>query len=265
MVLRNDFRRRAQSAASLILQPAKFHTAFIDKRGVLDYYNKAMPKKKFKLKPHFGKVSIILIVVAAVLIVADLLTKHFADIYRWEHIIIPGFAEIQGGHHNTAAAFGGFDIGQPALIVLTFILLAFLVFAFICLPEKRVILKTAIAIVIAGAIGNLVDRIWFSAINGGAGYVRDWFGLWIFVGILYCNFADFYIVIGVALVAASLLFFDEWAVFPLTKSAKAAQAARKAEEDKNNAEVNSAREDAAETENNKTQEQPPEGNGNKDE
>lgn len=197
-------------------------------------------KSKLKLKPHFGKVSIILIVVAALLIAADLVTKHFADIYRWELIIIPGFAEIQGGHHNTAAAFGGFDIGQPALIVLTFILLAFLVFAFICLPEKRVILKTAIAIVIAGAIGNLVDRIWFSAINDGAGYVRDWFGLWIFVGILYCNFADFYIVIGVALVAASLLFFDEWAVFPLTKSAKAAQAARRAEEDKKNSEKDAA-------------------------
>jgi len=199
-----------------------------------------MPKKKFnlKLKPHFGKVSIILIVVAALLIAADLLTKHFADIYRWELIIIPGFAEIQGGHHNTAAAFGGFDIGQPALIVLTFILLALLVFAFICLPEKRVILKTAIAIVIAGAIGNLVDRLAFS-------YVRDWFGLWIFVGILYCNFADFYIVIGVVLVALSLLFFDDWAVFPLTKSAKAAQAARRAEEDKKNA----AKDAAAQTEN----------------
>ncbi len=116
------------------------------------------------------------------------------------------------------------QIGQPILITLTFILLALLIFAFICLPERFTVLKTAIAIVIAGAIGNLVDRIAFF-------YVRDWFGLWMFGGMTFCNFADFWIVIGVALAVIDLMFLNEWAVFPLTKKAKAAQAERKAQEE----------------------------------
>ncbi|MDE7214296.1 MAG: hypothetical protein K2N68_00460, partial [Clostridia bacterium] len=86
----------------------------------MGYYVGDMPNKKFnlKLKPHFGKVSIILIAVVAVLLTADLLTKYFEEAYNWNAVFISGFIEIQGGglHRNTAAAFGGFDIGQPALI-----------------------------------------------------------------------------------------------------------------------------------------------------
>ena len=47
----------------------------------------------------------------------------------------------------------------------------------------------------------------------------------------YCNLADFWIVIGVALAVVDLMFLNEWAVIPLTKKAKAAQAARKAQEE----------------------------------
>ena len=61
----------------------------------------------------------------------------------------------------------------------------------------------------------------------------------------FCNFADFWIVLGVVLAVVDMLFLNEWAVFPLTKKAKAAQKAReqaeKAEkeesaDDKNDAE-----------------------------
>lgn len=191
-----------------------------------------MAKKKLKLKPHFGVTSIILIVVAALLVAADLLTKYFEVKYQWEATIIPGVVVIEytiidanpaiAQNFNTAAAFGGLNIGQPALIVLTFVLLAFLITAFILLPERFAVLKTAIAIVIAGAIGNLVDRL---MLNG----VRDWFGLWMF-GMTYCNLADFWIVIGVIIAVIDLLFLNEWALLPLTKKAKAAQKKRREEE-----------------------------------
>lgn len=185
-----------------------------------------MAKKKIKLKPHFGVTSAILIGVVILLIAADLLTKYFEVKYLWDCEIIPGVVQIQStykyGHFNVAAAFGGLNIGQPALITLTFVLLALLVAAFIFLPERFTVLKTAIAIVIAGAIGNLVDRL---ALGG----VRDWFGLWMF-GMTYCNLADFWIVIGVILAVIDLLFLNEWALIPLTKKAKVAQKARKAEE-----------------------------------
>ena len=44
-----------------------------------------------------------------------------------------------------------------------------------------------------------------------------------------CNFADFWIVFGTIIAVIAMLFIDEWSVFPLTKSAKAAQEKRKQE------------------------------------
>jgi len=183
---------------------------------------------KRKLKPHFGKLSIILLVVIAVLIAADLLTKHFEEKYCWELTIIPNVVIIHHGVPNYGVAFG-IQIGQIPILVITFVLLAAMVFAFIVLPNRYVLLKVAISLVIAGAIGNIVDRI-------ALGYVRDWFGLWMFGTIAYCNFADFYIVIGAILAALDMLFLNEISVFPLTKKAKAFQAARKEEEEKKKSE-----------------------------
>lgn len=61
--------------------------------------------------------------------------------------------------------------------------------------------------------------------------VRDWFGLNIFGRMAFCNFADFWIVLGAILAVLDLMFLNEFAVIPLTKTAKAAQAAKKAEEE----------------------------------
>ncbi|MDE6667044.1 MAG: signal peptidase II [Clostridia bacterium] len=184
---------------------------------------------KKKIKPHFGILSIILLVIIAVLIVADLLTKHFEVEYKWNAVIIPHVVEIDSGHKNWGIAFG-IPIGSIPVLIITFILLAAMIFSFIVLPNRYVLLKVAISLVIAGAIGNIVDRI-------ALGYVRDWFGLWMFGGMTYCNFADFFIVIGAILAAVDMLFINEIAVFPLTKKAKAFQAARKEEEERKKAEA----------------------------
>lgn len=184
-----------------------------------------------KLKPHFGKLSIILLVVIAVLIAADLITKHFEEAQGWTSNgpVLGGLVDIECGVHNYGVAFG-FTIGSIPALIITFILLGAMIFSFIVLPNRFILLKIAISIVIAGAIGNIVDRILF-------GYVRDWFGLWMFGGIAYCNFADFWIVIGAVLAAVDMLFINEVSVFPLTKKAKAFQAARREEEEKKKAET----------------------------
>ena len=186
---------------------------------------------KRKIKPHFGKLSIILLVVIAVLIAADLLTKHFEEAYDWTSNgpVLGGLIDIKNGVHNYGVAFG-FTIGSIPALIITFILLGAMIFSFIVLPNRFVLLKIAISLVIAGAIGNIVDRIAF-------GYVRDWFGLWMFGNIAYCNFADFWIVIGAILAAFDMLFINEISVFPLTKKAKAFQAARKEEEERKKAET----------------------------
>lgn len=184
-----------------------------------------------KLKLQFGKLSVILLAVIAFLIFADLITKYLEEQFVWNAVIIPDFVVIKSGVHNPGCAFSFLDehpeVGQPILITLTFILLAVMIFAFLFLPNRFVVTKIAISLIIAGAIGNLVDRIVFR-------YVRDWFGLNMFGRIAYCNFADFWIVIGAALAVIDMLFLNEWAVFPLTKHAKEVQRAKKEEEERKN-------------------------------
>lgn len=183
---------------------------------------------KNKIKPHIGVLSIILIGVIALLIASDLVTKHFEEAYHWNKVIIPNFIEINCCKRNPGCAFSLLnenpEVGQPILITVTFIMLAVVAFMFVVLPERFVILKIAASLVIAGAIGNLVDRLIFRE-------VRDWFGLNMFGSMTSCNFADFFIVIGAILAVVDLLFLNEWAVFPLTKKAKQVQAERKLAEE----------------------------------
>ncbi len=181
--------------------------------------------KKGKLKPQFGVKSIILIVVCALLITADLVTKGLEEAFNWQLRIIPGWIEIWGNIRNPGCAFSFLDnspYGQPVLITLTVIMLLILIFAFIFVPQRFTVLKVAISIVTAGAVGNLVDRCAFLQ-------VRDFIGLNMLFngGLVYCNLADFWIVIGAALAVIDLLFLNEWAVFPLTMKAQEAQKKRR--------------------------------------
>ncbi len=180
-------------------------------------------------KPQFGKKSIIFTVMAAFLLFADLISKYLEEKFHpWKLTILPGVVELQSGHRNDGVAFGLFggnpEVAQPLFIAFTLILTVALIAAFIMLPEKFTLLKLACAMIISGAIGNLVDRIMFS-------YVRDWFGLWMNPfskdPIAYCNFADFWVVIGTVIAVIDLMFLNEMAVVPLTEKAKAAQQKQK--------------------------------------
>lgn len=188
-----------------------------------------MINKKFK--PNIGVKSITLILICATLIAIDLLTKYLVKLNpSWSMEIIPGWIELDGGiPNNQGCAFSFLNdnpqIGQPLFITLTFIMLAFLIPIFIFLPERFTLMKITLAIIIAGAVGNLVDRLAFRS-------VRDFIGLnmqFNTQNLVYCNFADFCVVVGAILAILDLMFFGEWAVFPLTKKAKEAQAKQKEE------------------------------------
>ena len=185
---------------------------------------------KGKLKPNIGVKSIIFVAVCVALVAIDLITKYFAKHNQWDWVIIRGWIELDGSiPNNQGCAFSFLNdnpqIGQPLLISLTSVMAVFLIGVFIFLPERFILMKLTVAIVIAGAIGNLVDMLAFRS-------VRDFIGLNMqFNGnLVYCNFADFCITVGAVLAVLDLLFLGEWAVFPLTKSAKAAQAKKKEEE-----------------------------------
>ncbi len=179
-----------------------------------------------KIKPDVKLKSWILVAVFAVLIFLDLLFKYLEETYEWDCVIISGLVEIHHGIRNPGCAFSFLndnpDIGQPLLISVTSVLLVVLVVAFILLKEKYMVTKTSVAIIAAGAVGNLVDRCMFRE-------VRDFFGLNMF-GMTYCNFADFFIVIGAILLVIDILFLEEWSVLPLTKKARAGAEEREARE-----------------------------------
>ncbi|MDE6075535.1 MAG: signal peptidase II [Clostridia bacterium] len=179
-------------------------------------------KKKFKLKIHFGKISAILIAVFVVLLTADLVLKYCEETYNWTFKVIPGLIYVESGSRNTGAAFSFLsdtEWGRIFFIVITFIMLIVMIAAFLLLPERFVGLKVALVMVAAGALGNLVDRLWLQS-------VRDFVWVNIFGSWACCNFADFWIVFGVIYAVIDILFINEWAVFPLTKTAKEAAKAR---------------------------------------
>lgn len=188
---------------------------------------------KHKLKVHFGKVSAILIAVFAVLLTLDLVLKYCEEKYAWNFTVIPKFIWVESGMRNTGAAFSFLsdtEWGRIFFIVITFIMLGVMIAAFLLIPEKFAVLKTAIVMIASGALGNLIDRLALKS-------VRDFVWMNIFGSYACCNFADFWIVLGVVLAVVDMLFLNEWAIFPLTKRAKAAAKARAAAENQPEAEA----------------------------
>ena len=174
-----------------------------------------------RIKSNLTWKSAIFFGVFAVLLATDLITKHLEELNSWNFTVIPGFIEVESGHRNPGAGFSWLadkSWGQPFLIALTFVLCAVIVGFMLGLSDDRhFVLKLCLYIVFAGAIGNLVDRLAF-------GEVRDF--VWLLIVDAYCNFADFWIVLGGIALVVVLLFFDEGAVFPLTRRAKQAQRER---------------------------------------
>lgn len=163
--------------------------------------------------------------VCAALILVDQLTKYFNAKDAWEFTVIKNFIWVVPVQYNDGAAFSLFGDkawGMAFLIAVTIIALILMICFFLFVPNKFTVLKVALVMIIAGAIGNLIDRCAFY----GKG-VRDFVWIKMFGVQSCCNFADFWIVIGAVVAVIDFMFLNELAVFPLTKKARAAQAAKK--------------------------------------
>jgi signal peptidase II len=118
--------------------------------------------------------------------------------------VIPGFFNLTHVH-NRGALFGFFNRsdGSPVHLVLTLASLAALIVviaAFIKIPPHQTGLKITLSLVLAGAIGNLMDRVF-------RGYVIDFLDFYIH-GYHWPNFnvADSCITIGAGLLMYFVLF-----------------------------------------------------------
>jgi signal peptidase II len=114
---------------------------------------------------------------------------------------------------NEGASFGIFQGAQVFFIIMTIIVLIAAVYIMIRYRDKHNrFIKVLIAVLFAGALGNLIDRIAF-------GYVRDFidfrlFSFWTYV----FNIADAALVVGAILLAVYILFFYKDKKKPLERS-----------------------------------------------
>lgn len=161
--------------------------------------------QKKKIDPKVLKTillfAVIETVITAVLVTADILTKYYAFL----NIPSTGDIEYLGGFltitavKNTGASFGIFGSSTVALTIVSF-LCSLLVYGFAIYTERTrtPLLRAALVFVLAGAVGNLIDRFFL-------GYVRDMIQLSIFPWVF--NVADTYLTVGVILLLIYVVFF----------------------------------------------------------
>ena len=139
--------------------------------------------------------------IAGVLVVADQVTKllirRSLELYDTT-VVIPNLLSLTR-IHNTGAAFGlldGADLPfQTGLLTLvsTAALAGLMMFA-ASLPEIHRLARLGVALVVGGAAGNLIDRLWLGyVVDFVDAYWRGWH-FWAF------NVADAAISVGMALI-----------------------------------------------------------------
>ena len=117
------------------------------------------------------------------------------------------------------------------VIVVTAVMMLALSVLYLRLDKRRAWLRNALVFIVAGGVGNLIDRIYYQIwITSNYG-VRDMVDLSVF-GFGVCNFADFFIVGGAIALFFALFFFDKDALFPVGKKYKALAKEAQEEADK---------------------------------
>ena len=159
-----------------------------------------------------------------VLVFIDQLTKFLAVAYFGEDTfskitIIPNYIYLRLSY-NPGIAWGmlGLSEGWVKIIVIaaTAVLMLALTIAYFCIDRRRAWLRTAFVFIVAGGVGNLIDRLYYQIWIPSSYGVRDMVDLSAF-GFGICNFADFFIVAGAIILVLALLFFDAEAINPLGK------------------------------------------------
>ena len=143
------------------------------------------------------------ILMAGIIVIAlavDLISKQaFSDIAYTR--VIPYIIAFQTNGGNSGAAFGIFSKSTTFLIIISIVIVACMLCVDLILKIKSKTYTIGFGLIMAGAIGNFIDRITL-------GYVRDFimFDFWHSFPIF--NFADCCIVIGAVLVCVHYIFLS---------------------------------------------------------
>lgn len=166
-----------------------------------------------------------------VLLLVDQLTKALAYATEVSHLaIIPGYFEIDmlrnpaTDNLNTGMSFGiagDEPWAIPVFIAITCVALVVFLIVVMKLPSKKRFLRVSIVFIMAGAAGNLIDRV---ALGGVRDFIYMNFGFTSF----WNNVADLAITAGAVMFILALLFVDDDALFRFGKNKREKQAVAEA-------------------------------------
>ena len=169
--------------------------------------------------------------IAGILVAIDLITKEFiygSCVENGKINIIEGVFSFTAVE-NTGAGFGIFANNTLALTIVSFICSIILIaFMFYSYKRRNLWLRSALILILGGAIGNIVDRIML-------GYVRD-FIYFELINFAVFNFADSCLTVGTIVLIIYVVFF-------YSKEEKELQELRKAQNEKPEESENTLTED----------------------
>ena len=130
--------------------------------------------------------------ITAVLVAADQFTKHLVVTHlkgQPPYVIIDGVLELQY-LENRGSAFGMLQNQKAFILFVGIVFLAVLLFFLLRLPEQKKfrIVHVLLAVIIAGGIGNMIDRFRLD-------YVVDFISF-VLINYPIFNVADIYVVVA---------------------------------------------------------------------
>lgn len=146
---------------------------------------------------------VIYLILYAVMLAADLISKHIAEANMKLGQTIPVIRNVFHITYvmNEGAAFSIFSGKQTFLVIITAAaMLAIIIYIAVKRPKNPLIM-TSLTMILAGGTGNLYDRI---VLNG----VRDFFDFRI-INFAVFNIADIFVVCGALLLVLYLWLSDE--------------------------------------------------------
>ena len=170
--------------------------------------------------------TLFLCVLMLLLLFVDLFTKTLAEAFTFNQPdYFLGLVRLSYTE-NRGIAFGLAADNRPAMIgitVVTFALIIAIAVCFFTIFKRNRPVQACLAVIEAGAVGNLVDRLCL-------GYVRDFVDVSP-TGFGICNIADFFITGGAVVLCFIILFIGPSAVIPLKKKWRE-EAKRREEQEK---------------------------------
>lgn len=143
------------------------------------------------------------LLLAAILVLIDQITKILASNYLKDGEPISIIKDVFSLHYleNTGAAFGIFKDQQLFFIIMTIMVLGVVLYAYLKLPETKKYrpLKYIMIFIIAGALGNFIDRILYN-------YVVDFFYFEL-INFPIFNMADCYVSLSAIVLVILFIFY----------------------------------------------------------